>query len=169
MSTGIIIRLDLDLKMIGREIIADGAALIIYQRSAIFRSAVRTRDRRSLAAKQNIGASQIAHRRLRVDIELAQRFNFVAEKFQPERQLRLPGIKIDNPAADGELSPSGDLGDTLVAAVDELFNKAFHLRVCSAPKLDHSGLERTAPRSRLIDTCARRDDDARTSPAVDLH
>ena len=64
--------------------------------------------RRSLM-QQNIDRAQIAHGSLRVDIELAQRFDLVAEKFQSKRQWRMPRIKIDNPAADSELATSGDL------------------------------------------------------------
>jgi hypothetical protein len=59
--------------------------------------------------QQNIDRAQIAHRSLRIDIELAQRFDLVAEKFQAKRQRRLQRIKIDNPAADSELATSRDL------------------------------------------------------------
>ena len=78
------------------------------QGRAISRSPRRLESRRSLI-EQNIDRAQIAHGSLRIDIELAQRFDLVAEKFQAERQRRLQRIKIDNPAADSELSASSDL------------------------------------------------------------
>ena len=85
----------------------------------------------------------------------------VAEKFQSERQWRLPRVEIDNAAPDGELSPNGYLRDALITAGHELVEKVFHLYVCSASELGNSRLERAAVWRRLIETCARRDDDAR--------
>ncbi len=41
-------------------------------------------------------------------------FDLVAEKFQPKRQGRVPGIQVDNATANGELPASGDLGHTLI-------------------------------------------------------
>src|SRR5262249_39353548 len=59
--------------------------------------------------QQNVDRPQIAHRSLRIYVELAQRFDLIAKKFQAKRQGRVPRIKIDNAAADSELSTSGDL------------------------------------------------------------
>jgi hypothetical protein len=78
------------------------------QGRAISRSPRRTGDRRSLV-QQNVDRAQIAHGSLRIDIELAQRFDLIAEEFQAERQRRMPRIKVDNPAPDSEMSTSGDL------------------------------------------------------------
>ncbi len=81
----------------------------------------------------------------------------------------MPRIDIDDAATDGELSPGGYLADALITAAPELVEKVFHLCVCAAPKLGDSRLERAAFWRSLIETCARRDDDLRTSLALDLH
>ena len=101
-----------------------------------------------------------------VDVELAQRFDLIAEKFQPERQWRVPRIDIDNAATHGELSPSGYLGDALITTAHQLFNKLFHLCCCAACELDNSRLQRAALWRTLIEAGARRDDNA--GPAVTL-
>jgi hypothetical protein len=90
-------------------------------------------------------------------------------KFQPQRQWRLPGIEIDNAAADGELSPGGDLGDTFITAACQLLEKAFHLRSRSAPELDKCGFQNAAPWCGLLETCPRCHYDERTGSASDLH
>ena len=112
--------LDIDDEIDIADVIANGPALI-----------------RCSLVQQNVDRAQIAHGGLRVDIELAQRFDLVAEKFQAEWQRRLPRINIDIPAADGELSTRGDLRDTLVTAGRESFEKLFHLRGCSALELNN--------------------------------
>ena len=101
-------RLNIDDQIALANVVANVAALIFYQGRAISRSPRQTGDRRSLI-QQNIDRPQIAHGSLRIDVELAQRFDLVAEKFQSKRQWRVPRIKIYNPAADSELSASGDL------------------------------------------------------------
>ena len=68
-------------------------------------------------AEEEIDRLQLPHRSLRIEIELAQRFDFVAEKFRAHRQLRLPGKQIENSAAHGELAARRDLRDALVAGV----------------------------------------------------
>ena len=68
-------------------------------------------------AEQDIDDLQIAHRRLRIDVEFAQRFDVVAEKFRANRQLRLPGKQIENSAADGELAARCDLRHAFVTGV----------------------------------------------------
>src|SRR5205085_6123889 len=93
----------------------------------------------------------------------------IAEKFQPQRQWRLPRIKIDNAAADGELSPGGDLGDSLITAGDKSLEKLFHLRGGSTPQANKSRVERVAPWCGLLEACPCRDYHARTSSASDLH
>jgi hypothetical protein len=93
----------------------------------------------------------------------------VAEKFQPQRQWRLPRIKIDNAAADGELSPGGDLGDTLITAGCQLLEKAFHLRRRSTSELDECGFQHAALWCGLLETCSRCDYDSRTGSVPDLH
>ena len=100
------IRLDLDAKVIGREVIADGSGLIFH------------------GAEQDFGALQIPHRSLRVDVEFAQRFNVIAEKLRANRPLGLPRKQIENPAADRELPARGDLGDPFVTGPDECFNRS---------------------------------------------
>src|SRR6185369_5641288 len=98
--------------MIARDVIADDAALV-------FRG-----------SQQNIDRLQIAHRGLRIDVKFAQRVDFVAKKFQAHRQWRLPRIKIDNASTNGELPAYSDLSDALITSPRELFDEAFHLRVC---------------------------------------
>ena len=130
--------------MIARDIIADHTALI-FSRS-----------------EQNIDRGQIAHRGLSIDIEFAQRIDFIAKKFQAHRQWRLPRIEIDNASTDGELPARSDLSDVLITSGRELFDKVFHLHVCPAPKLNECGLEHIAPWRGLIETCPRCDDQMRT-------
>ena len=103
-----------------------------------------------------------------IDVELAERFDLVAEKFQSEWQPRLPRIDVDNAAATGELSPRGYLRDALITAIRELVEKVFHVYVCSASDLGNGRLERAALWRRLTKTCACRYDNARTSVALDL-
>jgi hypothetical protein len=91
-SSALHCRLDFDDDVALADVITDGAVLV----------------RHSLI-QQNVDRAQIAHGCLPVDVKLAQRFDLIAEKFQSKRQRRMPRIKIDNPAADSELSTSGDL------------------------------------------------------------
>ncbi len=51
----------------------------------------------------------------------------VAKEFRPHRQRRLPGIKIDNPAADGELAARGHLRDAFVTGVGKFFEERLQL------------------------------------------
>src|SRR6266850_93728 len=120
--------------MIARDIIADHTALI-FSRS-----------------EQNIDRGQIAHRGLSIDIEFAQRIDFVAKKFQSHRQWRLPRIEIDNASTDGELPACSDLSDALITSARESVDEVFHLRVCRAPKLNDCGLKRIGSWRGLIET-----------------
>ena len=81
----------------------------------------------------------------------------------------MPRIEIDNAATDSELSPSSYLGDALITAGHELIEKLFHLCGCAASQLADGRLERAALWRGLIETCTRRDDDTRTTVALDLH
>ena len=137
--------------MIGGEVVTDNTVLIIG------------------CSEQKIGGSQVAHRSLRVDVELAQRFDLIARKFQAHRQRRLPRIKIDNATAHGELSARRDLGNTFVTRGRELFEKMFHLSGGPAAKLNKSGLQRASLRRSLIEACARCDNQKRAGPTLDLH
>src|ERR1700736_5556446 len=101
-------RFDVDLQMIAVDVIADEPTLIVGR------------------AEQDIDCVQIAHRSLSVDVELEQRFNLVAKKFEAHRQRRLPRVNIDNSAANGELSAGGDLGDALITGIRKFFEDAFH-------------------------------------------
>jgi len=161
-------RLDVDDKIALAHVTANKTVLIVYQGRAISSSPRWLESRRRLV-EQNIYRAQIPHRSLSVDVELTQRFNLVAKKFQPEGQWRLPRIEIDNPAANGELSPGGGLGDPLITARYELLKKAFHLDACSTPKLCKRGLKRATSWRSLIETRARCDDDVPTDSALDLH
>src|SRR5215831_862186 len=137
--------------MIRSDVIANMAALII---------------RRS---KQKIERSQVAHGCLSVDVELAQRIDFIAEEFQTERQGCLPRIDIENAAANGELPSSRNLGNTLVTASRELVEKFIHVDVCAAPQLHGGRLERARTRGRLIETCPCGHDDTRAVGALEFH
>ena len=64
---GTFFRFDIDVKMIGCQIITDCAALIVNR------------------PQQNIERIQIAERSLGIDVKLAERFNLVAKKFQTHR------------------------------------------------------------------------------------
>ena len=57
---GAFVRFDVEREMIRSNVIADEAALIVWR------------------AQQNIGGSQVAHRSLGIDVELAERIDFVA-------------------------------------------------------------------------------------------
>ena len=70
----IFLRLDREPQMIGRDVIADSAFLL-------FRG-----------GEQDLDALQIPHGRLRVDVELAQRFDVVTEKLRAHGARSLPGI-----------------------------------------------------------------------------
>ena len=82
--------------VIFRDVVAHGSALVFGR------------------AEQDIDRLEIAHRGLRIDVELAERFDFVAEKFHAHRELRLPGKEVEDSAADGELSAGCDLRDAFV-------------------------------------------------------
>ena len=103
-----------------------------------------------------------------VDIELTQRFNLVAKKFQARWERCLPRIKIDNSAADCELSARCDLSYAFITGPGELFEDAFHLLICPASKLNEGGLECAASWSSLIEAGAGGDDQLRRLLALKL-
>src|SRR5258705_9571662 len=109
-----------------------------------------------------------AHETWRVKCNLAQLFDLVAEKSEAEGQRRLPRIKIDNPAADSELSTSGDLRDAFITTGRESFEKLFHPGGRSASELNNRRFKASAFRRSLIETCACRHDDPRAGVAFDL-
>src|SRR5437762_4420449 len=90
-------------------------------------------------AEQNVDAVQIADRSLHVDIELAQGFDFVAAKFDSHRQCRLPGINIDNAAADGEMATDRGLNNALITGADKFFEEGVHLVRLTASQPKQTG------------------------------
>ena len=142
------VRLDPDAKVIGRDVIADGSGLIFH------------------GAEQNFGVLQIPHRRLRVDVEFAQRFNVITEKLRANRPLGLPGKQIENSAANGELAARGDLRDPFVTGRDECFNRPFHGLALPATKRQDRRVQGGRIRRRLTQGRAGGDDYVRTFLAL---
>src|SRR5205085_11294240 len=83
--------LDVDRQVVFGDVIANEAALVIGR------------------AEEDVDLAQVADGSLSINIELAQRFDVVAEELHSNRQRRLPRIKINNSAADGELPTSRHL------------------------------------------------------------
>ena len=67
MRVGVFFRFDVDLQMSGRDVIANSSVLLLRN------------------PQQDFNISPVAHRGLRVDIELAQRFDLVTEEFNAHR------------------------------------------------------------------------------------
>src|SRR6266436_3155569 len=127
------------------DVIANETALVFYQGRAISKSPRRFGNHRSLfhrGAEKDFDRTQVVHRGLRIDIELAQGFDLIAKEFDPHRQWRLPRIEIDNPAPDSELSARGYLSDTFITSAGKLLKDAFHFFRRPASKLDASRDER---------------------------
>ena len=102
------VRFNRDLKIILRDVVAHGSALIFRR------------------AEQHIDGLEIPDRGLRIDVELPQRFDFVAEEFQAHGKLRLPRKEIEDSAANGELPARRDLRDAVVAGLVEQSDETFH-------------------------------------------
>ena len=105
--------------------------------------------------------------RLRTDvcvstIEFPERFDVVAEEFSPNRQLRLPGKKIENSTADGELSARRDLRDAFVTGFAERFDRTLHGFARATPQRNDRRAAARPVRRRLIKARASRDDDVRS-------
>ena len=58
---------------------------------------------------------------LGVDVELAERFDVIAEEFDPNRVGDFPGEDVEDAAAPRELTAGDDLGDGFVANLGEFF------------------------------------------------
>ena len=97
-----------------------------------------------------------------VDVEFAQRFNGIAKELETHRQRRLPRIKIDNSAANGELAAGSDLGNTLITGVGEFLENAFHRCGICALQLERRRYQLAALGRGLIEAGARGDNDARS-------
>ena len=83
--------------MIFREVVADGTVMFLG------------------GAEKQLDRRKVRDRGLGIEIELAERFDLVAKKLRANRQLRLPGIDIENPAANRELPARCHLRRALVA------------------------------------------------------
>src|SRR6266446_647181 len=156
--------------MVTADVIADETALVFYQGRAISKSPRRFGNRRSLfrrGAEKDFDRAQVVHRGLSIDIELAQGFDFIAKEFDPHRQRRLPRIKIDNSAADSELSARGYLSDAFITGVGKLLEDAFHFFRRAVSKLDESGEERARFGRGLIEAGASCNNDVRSGIALD--
>src|SRR5256885_11124593 len=80
----------------------------------------------------------------------------------------MPRIKVDDAAADGELSARRDLGNAAMAGADEPLENALHLLVGTSLKLNDRGLECAAPWRSMVETWARCDNEMWTALARDL-
>src|SRR5256885_9959320 len=69
----------------------------------------------------------------------------------------MPRIKVDDAAADGELSARRDLGNAVIAGADEPPENALHLLVGTSLKLNNRGLQCAAPWRTMVETLARFD------------
>src|SRR4029078_13584886 len=105
---------------------------------------------------------------MRIDVELAKGVDLISEEFRSKRHWGLPRIKINNAATDGELTPSGDLGDALIATANKSFKQTFHLQRRPALKLGDCRFQRPALRRSLIETRPCCDDDASAGSAPDF-
>src|ERR1043166_1108845 len=110
-----LLRFQIDRQIVFADVVANKTALIVG------------------AAEQDVDFTEVADRCLRVDVEFAERFDIVAEEFHTHRQRRLPGIEIDNAAADGELSARRDLRDALITRAAQFIEQLLHRRACAAP------------------------------------
>ena len=93
----VLLRLDGDAQVFLCDVIVDRPALLLSR------------------AEKEIDRLQLANGRLRVEVELAKRFDFIVEKLDAHGQLRLPGIEIKDAAADGELPARAHLRNAFVA------------------------------------------------------
>ena len=143
-ASSLVFRFHCDAQVILRDVIAHRSALILRR------------------AEQQIDRLQLPHGSLRIEIELAQRFDFVAEKFRAHRQLRLPGKEIENPAAHGELAARRHLRDAFVAGVGQRLEQCVHRLVRAAFDPQRGRLQRAQLRRRLIEAGARGDDEMRS-------
>src|SRR5256886_9780289 len=80
----------------------------------------------------------------------------------------MPRIKVDDAAADGELSARRDLGNAVIAGAAEPLENALHLLVGTSLKLNNRGLECAAPWRSMVETLARCDNEMWTALARDL-
>ncbi len=67
--------------------------------------------------------------RLIVQIEGTDGFDLVIEKLQPQRFLRLPGEKVHDAAAAGELATLGDDGHAFVTCLAEITQEVFEFQL----------------------------------------
>ena len=118
-------------------------------------------DWSSTGPEQDLDALQIPDRRLRVDVEFAQRFHIISEKLGANRTLGLPGKQIEDPAANGELSAGGDLRRAFVTRGDERFDHPFHRLLFAATQRQDRGIQDRRSGRRLIKRRARGNDHVR--------
>src|SRR5262249_55837855 len=105
LSVGFFFGFNVDLQIVFTDVITDHAARVVR------------------CAEKNVDLAEVADRSLRVDVDLAKRLGGVAEKFDAHRQRRLPRIKIDNSAANRELTAGRDLRDALVTGGAQFFEQ----------------------------------------------
>ncbi len=139
----LLLRFERDAEMILRDVIAHLAALFLGR------------------AEQEIDRRQMANGSLRVEIELAERFDFVIEEFRAHRQLRLPGKEIENAAAHGELAARGHLRHALVAAAEERLQQRLHRLARALFDAQRGRRQRALFRRRLREAGAGRDHEMR--------
>ncbi len=144
-----LVGLDLDPKVIRLDVVAN-------LRGLVFRW-----------LEKDLDVLEVAHRGLRIDVEFTKRFDVVAEVFDADRTLGLPGKNVEDAAADGKLATGGDLSRAVVTRGDEPFDRALQRLCFSAPQNENRGIQNSGIRGWLIQRSARRNNEMRAFLALD--
>ena len=80
-------------------------------------------------AEEKSGRFEGADTGLGIEIELADRLDFVIEKFDADGERMVEGKDIEDPPADGVLATSGDLGGHFVACFIEFEEERWAIEV----------------------------------------
>ena len=131
----VFLRLDRNSKVIFRDVIANVAFVFLAR------------------AEENFRRLQVPERRLRIDVELAERFDFIIEELRADGELRLPGIEIENPAANGEVAARRDLRDAFVARFLQRLEERLHCDPAVAFYAENGGIQHRSFRRRLVQRC----------------
>ena len=110
-------------------------------------------------------AFQGQHGGLRIEVELADGFDLVAEEFQPHRLHVLEGVDIQDAAADGVLPALRNLAHVLVSGGLQLCEEAFAIQLPAAEDGQLQRLQRGPGGRRLAQAGLGGDHDPALFPA----
>ena len=119
-------------------------------------------------SEQEIGLGQLGGGRLRIEVELADGFEFGVEKLQPQRARRLPGEQVEHAAAHRELAATGDGGNPFVAVLGEGAGKLDRIERGAGFERAAGGLEGLGGRCPAGECLRAADDTAMRSAGEDF-